>query len=234
MIRVLVADDQPLVRHAVAEILSAFDDITIVGSVADGREAIAATHDLLPDVVLMDIRMPEVDGITATADIRNAPDTRDSKVVMLTTYDEDENALRAMRAGASGFIGKTAEPDQIVRAVRTAHAGDALLSASATRALIARHFTPRSDPAHATVLTALTARERDILRMIAEGLTNQDIADELVISPHTAKTHVNRIMNKTHIHTRAGLVILAYETRHIVPRTPPAGEPESTTHGENR
>ncbi|KJL24332.1 Response regulator protein VraR [Microbacterium azadirachtae] len=215
MTRVLIVDDQPLIRQAVADILAGCDDITVVAQAADGREAIAGAGELRPDVVVMDIRMPEIDGIAATAEICADLDLVDTKVLILTTFEEDEYLVAALRAGASGFIGKGAEPEEIVRAVRAVHAGDALLSPAATRALIDRFVSP-AGPSEAAptspALQSLTEREQQVLLMVAKGRTNQDIADTLVISPHTAKTHVNRIMTKVHAHDRAQLVILAYES----------------------
>ncbi|MGJ0388245.1 response regulator [Microbacterium sp. CGR1] len=220
-ISVLVVDDQPLVRHAVRDILSD-GGLLVVGEASDGREAVNAVIDTAPDVVLMDIRMPELDGIAATALIcADAPASAGAdashrpRVLILTTFEDDENVVAALRAGASGFIGKGAEPDEIVRAVRTVHQGEALLSSSATRALIERAVrrggAPRSER-WVDVLAPLTPREREVLELVAEGLTNHDIAIRLTISPHTAKTHVNRIMAKVSASDRAQLVILAYES----------------------
>ncbi|MFJ2553813.1 response regulator [Microbacterium sp. NPDC087591] len=218
MTTVLVVDDQPLVRHAVADILSAHDDMEVVGLAENGQEAVDAAEALHPDVVVMDIRMPVLGGIGATERICAAPELRDTRVLILTTFEEDENLVAALRAGASGFVGKGAEPQEIVRAVRAIHAGDALLSPVATRALIDRFVSaPAPQRLPAPELDHLTEREREVLLMVAKGRSNQDIADELVISPHTAKTHVNRIMVKTHAHDRAQLVILAYESGLLVP-----------------
>ncbi|WP_341957472.1 response regulator transcription factor [Microbacterium sp. LWH13-1.2] len=220
-ISVLVVDDQPLVRHAVRDILSD-GGLLVVGEASNGRDAVSAVIDTAPDVVLMDIRMPELDGIAATALIcTDAPAFADGdsssrpRVLILTTFEDDENVVAALRAGASGFIGKGAEPDEIVRAVRTVHQGEALLSSSATRALIERAVrrggAPRSER-WVSVLAPLTPREREVLELVAEGLTNHEIATRLTISPHTAKTHVNRIMAKVSASDRAQLVILAYES----------------------
>lgn len=220
-ISVLVVDDQPLVRHAVRDIL-VDGGLVVVGEASNGREAVNAVIETAPDVVLMDIRMPELDGIAATALIcADAPACADGdassrpRVLILTTFEDDENVVAALRAGASGFIGKGAEPDEIVHAVRTVHQGEALLSSSATRALIERAVrrggAPRSERWEA-VLALLTPREREVLELVAEGLTNHDIAIRLTISPHTAKTHVNRIMAKVSASDRAQLVILAYES----------------------
>jgi DNA-binding NarL/FixJ family response regulator len=220
VIRTLVVDDQPLIRQAVSDILDAHADITVVGTAADGADAVAATHRLHPDVVVMDIRMPVLDGISATAAICGDPSESATKVLVLTTFEEDENVVAALRAGASGFIGKGAEPDEIVRAVLAVRAGDTLLSPAATRALISRYVLGPDDAVVAGQsgrptppgLELLTDREREITALVARGLSNQDIADLLTISPHTAKTHVNRVMAKVHAHDRAQLVVLAYET----------------------
>lgn len=219
MTTVLVADDQFLIRQAVTDILAGHDDIEVLGHAADGREAVARALELRPDVIVMDIRMPGVDGISATAEICASPGLAETRVLILTTFEEDEYLVAALRAGASGFVGKGAEPDDIVRAVRAVHAGDALLSPTATRALIDRFVeAPASAPAEVSpLLASLTEREREVLLMVARGRSNPEIADELVISPHTAKTHVNRIMTKVNAHDRAQLVILAYESGLLAP-----------------
>lgn len=223
MISVLVVDDQPLVRHAVRDILTD-GGLQVVGEAATGREAVRLAQSSHPDVVLMDIRMPDLDGIAATALI-HAPSVEGvvaaprPRVLILTTFEEDANVVAALRAGASGFIGKGAEPQEIVDAVRTIHAGEALLSSTATRTLIERAV--RGAPAEpdarwATTLATLTPREREVLVLVADGLDNSTIAASLTISPHTAKTHVNRIMSKVGASDRAQLVILAYESGLVV------------------
>ena len=238
MIRVLVVDDQSLIRQAVVDILSSEDDIDVVGEATNGEEALALAAELRPDVVLMDIRMPKLDGISATAALCGGAagagaggagasaadsdaDRAGTRVLILTTFEEDENVVAALRAGASGFLGKGAEPEEIVRAVQAVHAGDALLSPAATRSLIARYVAapaaPAVDEAAHPELATLTEREREVLLLVARGKSNQEIADELFISPHTAKTHVNRIMMKVFAHDRAQLVILAYESGLLVP-----------------
>ncbi|KQQ52505.1 response regulator transcription factor [Plantibacter sp. Leaf314] len=216
MTTVLVVDDQSLIRQAVSDILASESDLGVVGEAVDGAQAVALARELRPDVVLMDIRMPVLDGIGATAAICADPELADTRVLILTTFEEDENLIATLRAGASGFIGKGSEPEEIVRAVRAVHAGDALLSPAATRSLITRYVvvadgpsSPRSVPAE---LALLTERELEVLLLVARGRSNQQIADELVISPHTSKTHVNRIMTKVAAHDRAQLVILAYES----------------------
>lgn len=222
MTTVLVVDDQILIRQAVTEILNTHDDLTVVGEAANGAEAVRLAAHVRPDVVLMDIRMPELDGIAATAAICADPENATTRVLILTTFEEDEYVVAALRAGASGFIGKGAEPEEITRAVLAVHAGDALLSPAATRSLIARCVTGPYAPAGNTAtehpeLALLTDREREVLRLVATGRSNQEIADELVISPHTAKTHVNRVMSKVYAHDRAQLVILAYESGLVTP-----------------
>jgi DNA-binding NarL/FixJ family response regulator len=217
MIRVLVVDDQALIRNAVTAILEGQDDITVVDQAEDGGEAIELAGALTPDVIVMDIRMPRVDGIAATAAICAADVEGRTRVLMLTTFEEDEYVVSAMHAGASGFIGKGAEPDDIVRAVRAVHAGDSLLSAAATRALIARHLPAPRPGLDDSALEVLTEREREVLVLVASGESNQEIADHLFISPHTAKTHVNRIMTKLQAHDRAQLVIIAFQTGLVSP-----------------
>lgn len=219
MTTVLVVDDQSLIRTAVRDILDSEGDITVVGEALNGTEAVSLAASLRPDVVLMDIRMPELDGIAATTLICGNADLALTRVLILTTFEEDEYLVAALRAGASGFIGKGAEPEEIARAVRAVHAGDALLSPAATRSLITRYVLP-GVPSEAAVPTAfehLTEREREVLLLVARGLSNTEISDQLTISPHTAKTHVNRIMVKLHAHDRAQLVILAYENGLLAP-----------------
>ncbi len=218
MISVLVVDDQPLVRQAVRDILTD-GGLRVIGEAASGRAAVASAAELVPDVVLMDIRMPDLDGIAATELICAARPAGRPRVLILTTFEEDEYVVAALRAGASGFIGKGAEPEDIVRAVRTIDAGEALLSSTATRTLIERSVRGAAAPvsgAHREVLSRLTSREHEVLLLVAGGNTNQEIASSLTISPHTAKTHVNRIMSKADARDRAQLVILAYESGIVV------------------
>jgi DNA-binding NarL/FixJ family response regulator len=230
---VLVVDDQPLIRQAVTDILDGEVGVEVVGDAVNGREAVLRASALRPDVVVMDIRMPELDGIGATAEICADPLLVDTRVLILTTFEEDEYLVAALRAGASGFIGKGAEPDEIVRAVRAVHAGESLLSPVATRSLIEKYVLPVGGgagsasgesssggaPSQAVPpeLGHLTDREREVLLLVARGRANAEIATDLVISPHTAKTHVNRIMTKLDAHDRAQLVILAYETGLLAP-----------------
>ncbi|QHC61670.1 response regulator [Rathayibacter festucae] len=215
MTTVLVVDDQPLIRQAVTDILSSESGIEVVGEARTGREAVELATRLRPDVVLMDIRMPELDGIGATALICADPELAATKVLILTTFEEDEYLIAALRAGAGGFLGKGAEPEEIAAAVRAVHAGDSLLSPAATRSLITRYvLAPQASPplVEPPEFAQLTDREREVLLLVARGRSNQEIADDLVISPHTAKTHVNRIMTKLSAHDRAQLVIAAYES----------------------
>jgi DNA-binding NarL/FixJ family response regulator len=187
-------------------------DLEVVAEAATGLEAVELTRATDPDVVLMDIRMPELDGLAATRLI--TADRPGARILILTTFEIDDYVFQALRAGASGFLGKSAEPRELLDAIRTVHGGDALLSPTATRSLIARCLA-QPDRASARVpdrLAALTEREREVLVLVATGLSNEDIADRLVVSPHTAKTHVNRAMTKLGAHDRAQLVIIAYET----------------------
>lgn len=225
MTTVLVVDDQSLIRQAVTDILTGQGGIEVVGEARDGREAVTAARALHPDVVLMDIRMPELDGIGATSEICADPALAGTHVLILTTFEEDEYLVAALRSGASGFIGKGAEPEEIVHAVRAVHAGDALLSPTATRNLITKYVlgTPASPSADLPAprgYDQLTEREQEVFLLVARGRSNHDIADDLFISPLTAKTHVNRIMTKLHAHDRAQLVILAYESGLLSPGMP--------------
>lgn len=220
MIRVVIADDQALIRTAVAQLLATERDIEVVGEADDGTKAVALAAQSHPDVVLMDIRMPNMDGIAATATICLDPALSSTRVLILTTFEEDEYVVAALRAGASGFIGKGADPDEIARAVRAVHAGDALLSPAATRSLIGKYLD--ADPVHTRRPSdadpgVLTPRETEILLLVARGLSNDEIAADLYISAHTAKTHVKRIMAKIGAHDRAQCVIYAYERRLLSP-----------------
>ncbi|MBS1896975.1 MAG: response regulator transcription factor [Actinobacteria bacterium] len=217
MIRVLIADDQPLIRSAVAGLLRHEEDIEVVGEAADGEEAVGLARTARPDVVVMDLRMPGTDGIAATGLLRADPGLEGTRVLVLTTFEDEENVLAALRAGASGFLGKGVDPAEIVRAVRTVHAGEELLSPAATRALIRRSLD--AGPAHSPRLlpAELTEREIEILGLVGRGLSNEQIGAALFISPATAKTHVNRTMVKLDAHDRAQLVIAAYESGLIAP-----------------
>lgn len=212
-VTVLVADDQSLIRTAVGALISHEPGLELSGAAVDGADAVAQARHLHPDVVLMDIRMPVMDGIAATAQICSDPDLSDTRVLVLTTFEEDEYVLKALRAGASGFIGKGTEAPELMAAIRVVHDGEALLSPRATRALIDR-YTRHPEPAQLPVpaeLRALTEREREVLLRVGQGQSNIHIAHDLFISVQTAKTHVNRIMSKLAVHDRAQLVIITYE-----------------------
>jgi DNA-binding NarL/FixJ family response regulator len=219
MISVVLADDQSLIRTAVAELVSHEEGFRVAGQAGNGREAVELVRQTRPDIVLMDIRMPVMDGIQATAAICADPDLAATRIIVLTTFEEDEYVLQALRAGASGFVGKGTEAADLMNAIRTVHGGDALLSPRATKALIDRYTAP-AEPAALVVpaaLALLTEREREILLLVGRGNANAAIAEELVISPHTAKTHVNRMMTKLGAHDRAQLVIIAYESGLLLP-----------------
>ena len=217
MIRVLLADDQALVRGGFRALLDAQHDIEVVGEAADGEEAVqlAATH--RPDVVLMDIRMPGVDGLEATRRIVGDERLAGTKVVILTTFDLDEYVFEAIRIGANGFLVKDTEPDELLRAVRAVLAGDALLSPRVTQRLIAEFAARAKEPTTAPELDRLTDREREVVALVGEGLSNDEIAERLVMSAATAKTHVSRAMVKLHARDRAQLVVFAYETGLVRP-----------------
>lgn len=210
-VRVVIADDQDLVRAGLAGLLGAADDIEVVGTAADGAQAVEITRESHPDVVVMDIRMPVLDGIEATRRITAAPDLRDVRVLVLTTFDADEYVYAALRAGASGFLLKDARSETLIEAVRVIAAGDALLAPAATRALIERFGKATDAPVAPPEVRALTGRETEVLRLIARGLSNSEIAQELVISPATAKTHVSHVMTKLGARDRAQLVAWAFE-----------------------
>ncbi len=217
MIRILLADDQALVRAGFRALLDAEDDIEVVGEAGDGEEAVRLTARLRPDVVLMDIRMPGVDGLAATRRIAADERLQDVRIVILTTFDLDEYVFEALRVGASGFLVKDTRPADLLQAVRVVAQGDALLSPGVTRRLITRFATYAKEPPAASGLDALTEREREVVALVAEGLSNQEIAERLVISPWTAKTHVSRAMVKLNLRDRAQLVMLAYETGLVRP-----------------
>ncbi|MFJ2767039.1 response regulator [Streptomyces sp. NPDC087300] len=217
MIRVLLADDQSLVRAGFKALLDAQADIEVAGEAADGEEAVRLVRELRPDVVLMDIRMPLLDGLAATRRITGEPGLDGVKVVMLTTFELDEYVFEAIRAGASGFLVKDTEPDELLRAVRAVVEGDALLSPGVTRRLIAEFAARSKEPAAADALGQLTEREREVMALVGVGLTNEEIARRLVVSPLTAKTHVSRTMVKLGARDRAQLVVLAYESGLVRP-----------------
>ena len=209
-IRVLVADDQTLVRGGFRMILRAEPDIEVVGEAADGAEAIALAHELDPDVVLMDVRMPNVDGIEATRRITEVGE-RVPRVLVLTTFDLDEYVYEALRAGASGFLLKDAPEEQLVSGIRVVAGGASLFAPAVTRRLIER-FANATPPAPPPALRELTPRELEVLRLVARGLSNAEIAAELVLSEHTAKTHVAHILDKLDLRDRVQAVVLAYES----------------------
>lgn len=214
-IRVVIADDQPLLRTGFRALLSAAPDLAVVGEAGDGREAVRLARAAQADVVLMDIRMPALDGIAATRLITGDEDLAGVRVLILTTFEIDEYVFEALRAGASGFLGKSAEADELLDAIRTVARGDALLSPAATRSLIGRFLATPDAPRPADeetrrALAALTGREREITGLVAAGLSNDEIAAKLVLSPATVKTHVNRAMVKAGARDRAQLVVFAH------------------------
>lgn len=217
MTTVVLADDQVLVRAGFRALLDAQDDIEVIGEAADGEEALRQVSRLKPDVVLMDIRMPELDGLAATRRITEDPALGGVKVVILTTFELDEYVFEAIRSGATGFLVKDTEPADLVRAVRAAVAGDALLSPGVTRRLIAEFAARSKEPALAAGLEELTEREREVMALVGIGLTNAEIARRLVVSPLTAKTHVSRTMVKLGARDRAQLVVFAYESGLVRP-----------------
>ncbi|MFE3992433.1 response regulator [Streptomyces goshikiensis] len=224
-IRVLLADDQALLRSAFKVLVDSEPDMEVVGEASDGAQAYALARERGADVVLMDIRMPGTDGLAATRMISADPELAGVRVVMLTTFEVDEYVVQSLRAGASGFLGKGAEPEELLNAIRVAAAGEALLSPAATKGLIATFLAQggRDDGAcaagaHAQRLAALTVREREVLVHVAAGLSNDGIAGRLEVSPLTVKTHVNRAMAKLGARDRAQLVVIAYESGLVRPR----------------
>jgi DNA-binding NarL/FixJ family response regulator len=213
MTRIVLADDQALLRAGLRVLLDAEDDLEVVGEAENGRQAFEAVRRLRPDVVVMDIRMPELDGLAATRVIVDDPDLADVRIVVLTTFDLDEYVFEAVRAGASGYLLKDAEPTELLRAIRVTAAGEALLSPGATRRLIAEYASlPERRTIDTSALRELTDREREVVALVAGGLSNEEIANELYISPATARTHVSRAMTKLNARDRAQLVVLAYES----------------------
>ncbi|SDI98704.1 two component transcriptional regulator, LuxR family [Lentzea albidocapillata subsp. violacea] len=221
MIRVLLVDDQPLIRSGFRALLNAEDDIEVVAEAANGREGLDQARKHLPDIALIDIQMPEMDGIEATENIAADPSLAGTHVVILTNYGLDEYVFHALKAGAAGFLVKDVQPEDFLHAVRVAARGDALLAPSITRRLIDRYV---SQPLRQNLsLTHLTTREREAVVLVARGLSNDEIAASMVISPLTAKTHVNRAMTKLHARDRAQLVVIAYESGLVVPQTSERG-----------
>lgn len=222
MISVLVTDDQALVRSGLRALLDAEEDLQVVAEAGDGAQALELTRRLRPDVVVMDIRMPVLDGVEATRQIAADPDLRDTRVLVLTTYDDDELVFRALRAGAGGFLLKDADPDDLVRGVRVLASGEALLAPRLTRRLV-EAFVARPEPAAPPpdMVEALTEREREVVALVGTGLSNEEIAARLVISPATARTHVSRAMGKIGGRDRAQVVVFAYEAGLVVARQRP-------------
>ena len=219
-LRVVIADDQALVRAGFRMILEADCDLQVVGDAADGEQAISVVRRLDPDVVLMDIRMPVLDGLEATRRILSTGSSR-PRVIMLTTFDADEYVYTALRAGASGFLLKDVSPEQLVAAVRLVAAGDALLAPSITRRLVERFAAPTPTPvAESGGLSTLTGREREVLVLMARGLSNTEIAEHLTLSEATVKTHVARILSKRGIRDRVQAVVTAYESGLVTPGSP--------------
>ncbi|WP_298207583.1 response regulator transcription factor [Ferrimicrobium sp.] len=218
MIRLLLVDDQALIRAGLKVLLESAIDIEVVAEAAQGAAAIEVLHAQPIDVVLMDIRMPNLDGLAATKIIAADPDLAETRIIMLTTFAEDEYILEAIRNGASGFLVKDSEPSELINAVRVVYRGEALLSPSVTRSLIAT-IASRSTPAPTSqsALDILSDREREVLVLVGSGLSNTEIAQKLYLSPLTAKTHVSHIMSKLEVRDRAQLVVIAYETGLIRP-----------------
>lgn len=220
-IRVLIADDQALVRTGFKMLIDSADDLVVIGAASSGVETLALVRELLPDVVLMDIRMPEMDGIEATHHIANDPALAGVRVLVLTTFELDEYIFEALHAGASGFLLKDTDPDDLLEAVRIIASGESLLAPRVTRRLIAEYISRPTAPAlSASVLEQLTEREREVVMLVGRGLSNAEIAAELFISPATAKTHVSHAMLKLQARDRAQLVVIAYETGLVSPGTP--------------
>jgi DNA-binding NarL/FixJ family response regulator len=217
MIRVLLADDQALVRAGFRALLDAQEGIEVVGEAADGEEAVRLARALRPDVVLMDIRMPGLDGLEATKRIAADEELNEVRIVILTTFEVDEYVFEALRVGASGFLVKDTEPAELLRAVRAVAGGEALLSPGVTRRLIAEFAARAKEPRPQSDLEVLTEREREVMALVAEGLSNEEIAQRLYVSPATAKTHVSRAMVKLGARDRAQLVVTAYESGLVRP-----------------
>lgn len=222
MISVVLADDQAMIRSGLRALLAAEDDIDVVGEAGDGADALELARRLRPDVVVMDIRMPVMDGVEATRRLAADPALEGTRVLILTTYDDDELVFRALRAGAGGFMLKDADPEDLVGGVRVLASGDALLAPSVTRRLV-EAFVARPEPAVAppSMVDPLTGREREIVALVGTGLSNREIADRLSISRATARTHVSRAMGKIGARDRAQLVVFAYESGLVVPARRP-------------
>lgn len=217
MIRVVIADDEPLMRAGLKALLDAREDIEVVGAAADGAETVRLARSLLPDIVLMDIRMPDVDGLEATRQIVEDPRLAAVRVVILTTFGLDEYLFEALRYGASGFLVKDTEPTEVVTAVRVVAQGDSLLAPGLTRRLVAEFASRAKQPHQTKELEVLTDREREVLALVGEGLNNDEMAARLFMSAQTARTHVSRAMTKLGARDRAQLVVIAYETGLVRP-----------------
>ncbi|AZP22293.1 response regulator [Streptomyces aquilus] len=220
-IRVLLADDQALLRATFRILIDSAEDLTVVAEAADGQEAVDLVAEHRPDVVLMDLRMPNLDGVSATAAICARPELSGTHILVLTTFENDENVAKALRAGASGFLGKGVSPDVLLAGIRTVAAGEALLSPTATQALIARFLaTPDTDGflTFPDAVQALTDREREVVALAAHGKSNSEIADRLVVSPLTVRSHIHRAMTKLDARDRAQLVVIAYQSGLVRPR----------------
>jgi DNA-binding NarL/FixJ family response regulator len=221
-VRVLLADDQALLRATFRILIDSVEDLTVVAEAADGQEAVDLTARHRPDVVIMDIRMPNLDGVAATAAICARPELADTHILVLTTFENDENVAKALRAGASGFLGKGVSPEVLLSSIHTVAAGEALLSPSATRALITRFLaTPDTDGflALPDAVKALTDREREVTALAAYGQSNAKIAERLVLSPLTVRSHIQRAMTKLAARDRAQLVVIAYQSGLVKPHT---------------
>ncbi|WP_185949627.1 response regulator transcription factor [Microbispora sp. KK1-11] len=221
MIRVLLVDDQALIRAGFKALLDAEDGVEVVGEAGDGSQGLALAERHVPDVALVDIQMPVMDGIETTRRIAADPRLAATRVVILTNYGLDRYVFDALRAGASGFLLKDTEPVELLQAIRVAARGDALLSPAVTRTLISEYVSRPPDALPTAALEELTNREREVVALVAHGLTNEEIAAHMVISPFTAKTHVSRAMTKLGARDRAQLVVFAYESGLVVPRSSP-------------
>ncbi|MDA0637801.1 response regulator transcription factor [Nonomuraea sp. MCN248] len=215
-IKIVIVDDQAMVRAGLRMVVESDPGMEVVGEAADGRDAIAVARRVRPDIVLMDISMPRLDGLSATRELLGAPSP--PKVITLTTFDTDENLWAALRAGTSGFLLKVSPPEQLIEAIRIVHAGDALLDPAVTSRVIAS-FAGRSEPTPSPRLRDLTPRELEVLRLLARGLTNAEIADELYVGEATVKTHVARVLMKLGLRDRAQAVVFAYESGVVRPGT---------------
>lgn len=217
MIRVLLADDHALIRDAMREIISHEPDMVVVAEASDGQEAEQLARETLPHVILMDIRMPGWDGIHATRRITTDPALQDVKILILTTFEHDVHVVRSIRAGASAFLGKAASAETILEAIRTVHDGGSLLSPAATRCVVAHVAAEQLPPVPTPGLDRLTVREKEVLELVGRGASNEEVASALNMSPATARTHVGRLLTKLNAHSRAHLVVVAYESGLLVP-----------------